>query len=309
MEETSRNKEELLNEIVKLRKQVAEMEKSEIILKQVEHALRESEKALCALMDATSDIMLLADTKGTLLAMNEAFIKRFGKTREELLGSDINYLFPPDVSKGRRARVNEVVSSRRSVCFEDERQGMLMENTFYPIFDVQGNIEKIAVHSREITKQKIIMDELQKSKEESDAKSKALEEFNITLKILLRQREEDIKSLEDRFASNVKNLVRPYLEEIKKAHMDDRCKSYIKIIEANLNEIVSPLSYTMRTLNLTPKEIQVASLIRDNRTTKEIAEILGVTTSAIDSHRINIRSKLGVSKRHINLQSYLQSLT
>jgi len=52
----------------------------------------------------------------------------------------------------------------------------------------------------------------------------------------------------------------------------------------------------------------VASFIREGRTTTEIAQILGVATSAVDSHRNNMRIKLGLNKKKINLRSYLLSL-
>jgi DNA-binding NarL/FixJ family response regulator len=94
---------------------------------------------------------------------------------------------------------------------------------------------------------------------------------------------------------------------MKSAGMDKNLKSYLSIVESNLNELMSPLIHNMRHINFTPKEIMVASLIKDGRTTKDIAETMGVGTSAIDSHRNRIRKKLGLNKRTVNLQSYIHS--
>ncbi|MCX5810213.1 MAG: PAS domain S-box protein [Proteobacteria bacterium] len=161
----------------------------------------------------------------------------------------------------------------------------------------------------EISERKLAGMALKKSKEDLEAKSKTLEELNTALRVLLRQREEDKKSLEDRVVSNVKRLVIPYVEKMKKDRLDPQQRSHLNILETNLNEIVSPFLHTIQQLNLTPRETQIASLIKDGKTTKEIAKIVGVATSSIDSYRNNIRSKLGLNNKKVNLQSCLQSLT
>ena len=95
---------------------------------------------------------------------------------------------------------------------------------------------------------------------------------------------------------------------MKKNHPDPQQLTNLNILEANLNEIVSPFLHTIRQLNLTPRETQIAALIKDGKTTKEIAVIIGVATSSIDSYRNKIRTKLGLTSKKANLQSYLQSL-
>ncbi len=80
-------------------------------------------------------------------------------------------------------------------------------------------------------------------------------------------------------------------------------------LEDHLQDILSPFLRNLGTrhLNLTPKEIQVASLIREGRTSKEIAEVLGVSARAVDFHRANIRIKLGLKNKKANMRSFLLS--
>ena len=168
--------------------------------------------------------------------------------------------------------------------------------------------ERTTELQQEIAERKKAETALKKNTEDLEVKSENLGELNTALKILLRQIEEDRKDLEERFASNVKDLILPYVEKMKKSRLDARQSSCLAIIEANLNEIVSPLLHTIRQFNLTPREIQVASLVKDGKTTKEIAGIIGVGSAAVDFYRKNIRKKLKLNSRKANLQSYLQTL-
>ena len=85
-------------------------------------------------------------------------------------------------------------------------------------------------------------------------------------------------------------------------------KALLDVISGNLGKIMSSFPRTIKHLGLTPREIEVASLIKDGKTTKEIANFMGIGLRAIDSHRDNIRKKLGLSCRKINLRSYLSAL-
>lgn len=88
-------------------------------------------------------------------------------------------------------------------------------------------------------------------------------------------------------------------------------KAYIDIIESNLNSILSPFMHNLssKLIRLSPTEIQVTDLIKRGQTTKEIAKTMNLATSTIDTHRNNIRKKLGIKNKNINLSTYVYSLT
>jgi DNA-binding CsgD family transcriptional regulator len=79
-------------------------------------------------------------------------------------------------------------------------------------------------------------------------------------------------------------------------------------MDAHFKEIMSPLLKHIQQFNLTPAETQVASLIKDGKSTKEIAAIMMVATGSVNSHRKSIRKKLGINKMKVNLQMHLQSI-
>jgi PAS domain S-box-containing protein len=177
-----------------------------------------------------------------------------------------------------------------------------------PFFDEKGAFLGYRGSCHDITEQKKTMDDLKERERELTAKSEALEEVNAALKVLLRQREDDREELEARLVSNIREMVLPYIHKMQKDKLDLRHRTFLDIVAANLNEIMSPFPNTIKQLNFTPREIEVASLIKEGRTTKEIAQFLGIATSAVDSHRNNIRNKLGLNNKKTNLRSYLLSL-
>jgi DNA-binding CsgD family transcriptional regulator len=56
-----------------------------------------------------------------------------------------------------------------------------------------------------------------------------------------------------------------------------------------------------------PGELQVANLIRKGRTTKEMSRLLNISPRTVDSYRNNIREKLGLKNKKVNLKTYLSS--
>jgi PAS domain S-box-containing protein len=138
-----------------------------------------------------------------------------------------------------------------------------------------------------------------------------LNEVNSALKALLRQRDEDRKEFEEAVLLNVKNLVFPYFEKLRGSHLENNQKTWLDILETQLKEITSTFTrkLTFQQMNLTPTEIRVAALVRDGKTTKEIAETLGSSEKSISVHRNHIRGKLGLHGKRANLEAYLASLT
>lgn len=138
-----------------------------------------------------------------------------------------------------------------------------------------------------------------------------LNEVNSALKALLRHRDEDRKEFEEAVLLNVKNLILPYFEKLKGSKLENNQKTWLDILETQLREITSPLArkLTFQQMNLTPTEIRVAALVRDGKTTKEIADTLGSSEKSISVHRNHIRGKLGLHGQRANLVAYLTSLS
>ncbi len=138
----------------------------------------------------------------------------------------------------------------------------------------------------------------------------SLEELNTAMKVLLNKREQDKTDIEDNVLTNIKELVDPYFEKMKKTELDDQQTTFLSIMEYNLKEITSPFTRKMsqKHLNLTPKELRIANLISYGSSSKEIAEHINISPRTVDTHRKNIRRKIGLNKKRANLRSYLLSM-
>jgi DNA-binding NarL/FixJ family response regulator len=145
---------------------------------------------------------------------------------------------------------------------------------------------------------------------ELEGKNIHLEELNVTLKVLLKKREDDQRELEESILLNVKKLIMPCLEELKKSPYYAFQSEWIDRMESHINEVISPFVKKLSSpyINLTPTEIRVAALIKEGRSSKEIAALMITSESAVLFHRHNIRKKLGLKNHKVNLRSYLHSL-
>ncbi len=282
-------------------------------LKKVEEALIDSEERYRSLFMNNHSVMLIIDPESAdIVDANPAAISFYGWSYEELTRkkvTDINTL------------------TERQVFQEMKRAKAETHRIFYfkhrlssgKVRDVEVYSGPIKVYGREllysivhdITKRKQAELSLIEKRKELENKTHELEEVNAALKVLLKQRDEDKKEFEEKVIANVKNLVFPYVDKLKNSRINERQTVYLDIVKSNLEDVIAPFMHRLSSKysDLTPSEIQVAGLVKDGKTTKEIAELLNSSTDAIDFHRNNLRKKLGLRNTKTNLRSFLLAFT
>jgi DNA-binding CsgD family transcriptional regulator len=154
-------------------------------------------------------------------------------------------------------------------------------------------------------------EDLRRSHEDLERKvrerTESLAEINAALRVLLNKRDEDKKALEDSMLQNVNGLIMPYLEKLKACRLDVRQKIYVDIMEKNFNDLIAPFLKSEFNLLFTPMEIQVANLVRQGKSTKEISAILSICEKTVSFHRDKIRNKIGLKKSKVSLRSHFAS--
>ena len=140
---------------INLLRTVAEILASALARKQAEKALWESEEMERAILNATTESVMLLDNQGVILALNQTAAQRFGKSVDELVGLYTGDLvqdsFSPAAVKSRMERIDGVIRSGKPIRFEDGRAGTFFDTNIYPIFDEQGKVARLAVFARDIT--------------------------------------------------------------------------------------------------------------------------------------------------------------
>lgn len=140
-------------------------------------------------------------------------------------------------------------------------------------------------------------------------KNKDLQNINTTLSTLLKRRDEEHKEIRREMAAEMVKMVLPLL---KKAELQGtgRTKEYLKTAQANLLDVVSkqPQDIVLTNASLAPRELQIVHYIRQNKTSKEMADLLGISVRTVESYRENIRKKLRIKNQKKNLKKFLTSL-
>jgi PAS domain-containing protein/DNA-binding CsgD family transcriptional regulator len=178
--------------------------------------------------------------------------------------------------------------------------------------DLEAQVQaRTADLRREIDVRRQAQASLLKHQEELQQRTTGLEEANIAMKVLLRERADERKVIEEKMLANLNQSIKPQLAALAAGKLSPRQQSLVAAIRQGLDDILSPLNrrFIVEASGLTPAETTVANLIRQGNTTKEIAGLMGVATSTVDFHRLNIRRKLNLTNKGANLQSYLRSLT
>ena len=125
--------------------------------------------------------------------------------------------------------------------------------------------------------------------------------------MLLKGREADRVHFEESVLYNVKELLEPYIKKLAETPLDPKQQALLGIITTHAEEVISPFGRRLswEHLDLTRTEIQVAGLIKAGKNTRQIAAVLNISPRTVDTHRKNIRRKIGLTKKRANLRSYL----
>jgi DNA-binding CsgD family transcriptional regulator/putative methionine-R-sulfoxide reductase with GAF domain len=159
----------------------------------------------------------------------------------------------------------------------------------------------------DITEIKQVEQALLESERMQRAKTAELMESNAALKSLMKKMEQEKKGIEGRILSDVRNLVLPYVGKLRNCNKASEFSVYLDILESNLMGVISSFSHesSFGLACLTPKEMQVANLIKEGKDNKEMAKMLHMSPETIKCHRQNIRKKLGIRGGRTNLRSFI----
>jgi PAS domain S-box-containing protein len=279
--------------------------------KRAEAVLKESEEKYNQFFKTSRDCAFITSKDGRMVDLNDAAVELFGySSHEELMQVKVPDVYAQQEDRAKHISIIAEYGYAKELPVDFKRKDGSIRHalvTSVARYDTDGNPIGFQGTIRDITERRHVEEEREMIISELESRTKNLQEVNTALNVLLQKREEDKKILEERFVANIGSLILPYVEKIRKSNLDEQQRFCLDIIKKHLDEIVSPLLKNVQQFNLTPREVQLSALIKDGRTSAEIAEILGIAKGSIDTHRKNIRKKLGLH-RTSNLQSQLRLL-
>jgi PAS domain S-box-containing protein len=275
--------------------------------KKRERDLRASEERFRVFFEAVKDFIFIKDRELRYVQVNPAMTGILGVPASQLIGKTDEAIFGEKAGRYTRKIDARVLAGE---VVEDEFTQPLRGRSYsfhvikVPLRDGLDNIIGICGIYRDITERKKFEAELIKQARE-------LEDYNAALRILLKNRDQERAEVERKILSNIHELVFPYLDKIKRHPDSPTSSQYIDIIEKTLEEITSSFAHHLisKQLSMTSREIQIANLIREGKTTKDIAKVLNLSLKTIEFYRNSIRAKLGLKNRKSHLRSHLLGLS
>jgi PAS domain S-box-containing protein len=139
--------------------------------------------------------------------------------------------------------------------------------------------------------------------------NRSLEAKNIALEEILASIEAERGKIGQRVTKNVEEMILPLVQSLRQGAAR-RQRLALDQIDNSLREIISPFvdELARAVKSLTPTELRVCTYIKRGLAVKEIAELEHLSPETISAHRRNIRRKLHIANRKINLTSYLREI-
>jgi len=295
--------------------------------KNAEEEITKSEERLRTVLESMPVMLTATDERGRIAVWNAACERVTGYSLEEMRGrSDFLEVLYPDPSY--RAELLLEQESNGGVFYNREtaltcKGGSLKTVSWSNIskdYPIPGwDMWAVGLDITEIKKAEEVLvnvnielgRQVEERTKELNIKAGKLEETNAALRTLLKTAEDFKEDMERRILANITQIIMPYLERLKKSQLSTDQMTYCNILETHIRNITSPFAKRLSPpyLNFTPQEIKIATLIREHKTTKDIAKLLNISESAVIFHRHNIRKKLGVVSKRVNLEAYLQSFS
>lgn len=294
-----------------MKKNMKTLSAKNIDLKLLEYAINSSSCAITIADARTKDM--------PLIYINKTFEKITGYKKSEVLGKNCRFLQGKKRKQAGLKKIRDALKNHKpcTVTLENEKKdGTPFWNELHlaPVFDRDSKLTHYVGVQTNITERVHAERELERHQENLENlvrdRTGKLEEKNVALQEILSQIELEKKKIKDQIIENVDTIIMPLLEKMKQK-LESKDQKYADFLQQNLEELTSTFGANVarKLYKLTPREIEVSNMIRSGLSTKDIAQFFNVSLSTVENQRNTIRKKLGISKREVNLTSYLQSLS
>ena len=274
--------------------------------KRSEEALAQSEQRFRRYFDLGLIGMAITSLEKGWVEFNDTLFKMFGYSRESFAKLTWTELTYPEDLESDLAQFSRVLAGKIDGYSMEKRFIHKDGNIFHAVISANairrddGSVDYFVALVHDISESKSVELKLMEQKS-------ALQQKNIALNEILGQIEIEKKQIKDNVIANAENLLLPVIQKLK---LTVESRKYVRLLQLNLQELTSSfgVKLTGKEFKLTSREIEICNLIKNGLTSKEITTILNISHGTTERHRANIRRKLGIIKKDINLSSFLKTL-
>ena len=266
-----------------------------------------------SILDSSPDSVTVTDANAIIIDCNQATLDNLGyASREELIGK--NALETIAEKDHKRALKNLGIAVEKGSIHDVEYEIVRKDGETFPanitagvIKDISGNMTGFVAIAQDITRRKRAEHALRESEAQLKEQKLALEQKNIALREIIAQIEIEKRRIKDDIAANASTILSPILEKLK---TDKSTEKYVDLLRHHIEELTSSLGGRMRDIGakLTAREVEICNMIKGGLSNKDISSLLSISNQTVEEHRKNIRKKLDLTNKGINLISFLRGL-
>lgn len=263
------------------------------------------EKMLASVVHFTRDSIIITtkdlEPPGPFIVyVNPGFTKMTGFEPAEVIGKSPRLLQGPKTDRLVTKHLRETLQIGEvffGQVINYRKDGTEFWNEWHiePIHDMDGQVTHYVAIQRDITERK-----------KTEA---SIEQKNVALREVLEQVTIEKKIIMQNVMLNVEEVLMPALKKLRRkgTALD---KSYLNVLEKNLQGLTSSFgaSVSQEKYKLSPREIEIANLIKSGISSKEISAMLNLSFKTVETHRNKIRKKLGLLNKGVNLITYLKEI-
>ena len=279
--------------------------------KHAEDALKESEERFRLLINNANCVLTLFDKDGKLVLVNKIGAANLGGNPEDFIGKQMSEIMPGD-AEIYLERNRQVMESEVGMEIEDMLElptgKRWFSSNIQPARDARGKVQGVQIISHDITERKLSEIMLKKTSEQLKNDHKALQEKNIALKQILEHIEHQRRDSVQQIRSELERAITPLLKRLRKKTGPNNLKE-IDALEAALDATLAKDQddFKRRFARLTSRESEICEMIKGGMSSKQISESLHLSLLTVLKHREQIRKKLGLTNKNINLATYLRT--
>jgi len=250
----------------------------------------------------TGDSFILVDSDLKIIDADEQTSELYGISREDVIGQDLREL----VFSGDRHHLGRAL--RELGDFESWAGELLGAHKTGEQIPVDMTIKRLpfnkeslfCIISRDLSEYQLLKERLRQEKANR-------REMYITMRNLMKAYENEKTGVERGISHKIDTLLLPAIEKIRREQSPNFRNTFLDLLKEQLIGLTRGFATEIdgRFLRLTRTEMSICQLIQTGNPSKDIAARLKLSYETVQTHRKNIRKKLGIKGRKVSLYGLL----